>query len=72
MISIFYEAYVCFVPVFYLTETKKSWKIQNVLVVALAVKMEIVQDAAVRTAQAQTVERFKISFNRSIFRYRIY
>ena len=72
MISIFYEAYVCFVLVFYLTETKKSWKIQNVLVVALAVKMEIVKAAAAKTAQAQTVERFKISFNRSTFRYRIY
>ena len=61
MISIFYEAYVCFVLVFYLTKNQKSWKIQNVLVVALAVKMEIVQDAAVKTAQAQIVEKIKPS-----------
>jgi len=61
MISIFYEASVCFVLVFYLTENQKSWKIQNVLVVALAVKMEIVQDAAVKTAQAQIVEKIKPS-----------
>jgi len=41
-------------------------------VVAQAVKMEIVKAAAAKTAQAQTVERFKISFNRSTFRYKKY
>jgi hypothetical protein len=72
MISIFYEAYVCFVLVFYLTENQKSWKIQNVLVVALAVKMEIVQGAAVKTAQAQIVEKVNSTFKSTISRYRIY
>ena len=72
MISIFYEASVCFVLVFYLTENQKSWKIQNVLVVALAVKMEIVQDAAVKTAQAQIVEKVNSTFKSTISRYRIY
>ena len=72
MISIFYEASVCFVLVFYLTENQKSWKIQNVLVVALAVKMEIVQGAAVKTAQAQIVEKVNSTFKSTISRYRIY
>jgi hypothetical protein len=72
MISIFYEAYVCFVLVFYLTKNQKSWKIQNVLVVALAVKMEIVQGAAVKTAQAQIVEKVNSTFKSTISRYRIY
>ena len=66
MISIFYEAYVCFVLVFYLTKNQKSWKIQNVLVVALAVKMEIVQGAAVKTAQAQIVEKVNSTFKSTI------
>jgi len=39
-------------------------------VVAQVVKMGIVKAAAVRTAQVQTVERFKISFNGSISRYK--
>ena len=72
MISIFYEAYVCFVLVFYLTENQKSWKIQNVLVVALAVKMEIVQGAAVKTAQAQIVEKVNSTFKNTISRYKMY
>ena len=72
MISIFYEAYVCFVLVFYLTENQKSWKSQNVLVVVQAVKMEIVQGAAVKTAQAQIVEKVNSTFKSTIFRYRIY
>ena len=72
MISIFYEAYVCFVLVFYLTENQKSWKSQNVLVVVQAVKMEIVQGAAVKTAQAQIVEKVNRTFKSTISRYRIY
>jgi Flp pilus assembly protein protease CpaA len=72
MISIFYEASVCFVLVFYLTENQKSWKIQNVLVVALAVKMEIVQGAAVKTAQAQIVEKVNSTFKSTISRYKTY
>jgi len=39
-------------------------------VVAQAVKTEIVKAAAAKTAQAQTVERFKISFNGPISRYK--
>ena len=72
MISIFYEAYVCFVLVFYLTENQKSWKSQNVLVVVQAVKMEIVQGAAVKTALAQIVEKVNRTFKSTISRYRIY
>jgi hypothetical protein len=72
MISIFYEAYVCFVLVFYLTENQKSWKSQNVLVVVQAVKMEIVQGAAVKTALAQIVEKVNSTFKSTISRYRIY
>ena len=72
MISIFYEAYVCFVLVFYLTENQKSWKSQNVLVGVQAVKMEIVQGAAVKTAQAQIVEKGNRTFKSTISRYRIY
>ena len=66
MISIFYEAYVCFVLVFYLTENQKSWKSQNVLVVVQAVKMEIVQGAAVKTALAQIVEKVNSTFKSTI------
>ena len=72
MISIFYEAYVCFVLVFYLTENQKSWKSQNVLVGVQAVKMEIVQGAAVKTALAQIVEKVNSTFKSTISRYRIY
>ena len=72
MISIFYEAYVCFVLVFYLTENQKSWKSQNVLVVVQAVKMEIVQGAAVKTALAQIVEKVNSTFKSTISRYKKY
>ena len=72
MISIFYEASVCFVLVFYLTENQKSWKSQNVLVVAQVVKMEFVQDAAVKTAQAQIVEKVNSTFKSTISRYKTY
>jgi hypothetical protein len=72
MISIFYEAYVCFVLVFYLTENQKSWKSQNVLVVVQAVKMEIVQGAAVKTALAQIVEKVNSTFKSTISRYKTY
>ena len=56
MISIFYEASVCFVLVFYLTENQKSWKSQNVLVTVTPVRLEIAILVIVQIAIARTAD----------------